>query len=182
LRRSKNDKILRRRKMNERTTNDSQPKKSPKADPRAETPDPQRMGAKRQRGGNGPEASSSSPHLIPVEKSHGTRGSDLLKRDQAESGSGDETVKNRESEAQRDGDPAEPGIDAFKKKDELGLSDRKKGCSYSSEQRQRIVESLFSQGTPKAEILKTLVKGDVVHFIQKSLLLKEKSDFDNRKD
>jgi putative transposase len=145
--------------MNERATNDPQSKKSPKTDPRAEAPDTQRMGAKRQRGGNGPEVSSSSPDLIPLEKSHGTRGADLFKRHPAESGSGDEAIKNRESEAQRDGDLVEPGIDAFKKKDELGLSDRKKGCSYSSEQRQRItqeVESLFSQGTPKAEILKTL--------------------------
>jgi hypothetical protein len=145
--------------MNERTTNDPRTKERPQADPRAEAYDPQGMGAKRQRGGNGPEASSSSPHLIPVEKSHGTRGSDLLKRNQAKSGSRGETVKNRESETQRNGDFVEPGIDAFKKKDELGLSDQEKGCSYSPEQRQRItqeVESLFSQGTPKAEILKTL--------------------------
>lgn len=36
----------------------------------------------------------------------------------------------------------------------------------------------FLRGVPAEEAL----KGDVVHFIQKSLLLKEKNDFDNRKD
>jgi putative transposase len=145
--------------MNERTTNDPRTKKEPKTDPRAETPDTQGVGAKWQRGGNGPKASNSSPHVIPVEKGDGARGSDLFKRHPTESGSRSETVTNRESETQRDGDAVKPGIDAFKKKDELGLSDRVKGCSYSTEQRQRIiqeVESLFSQGTPKAEILRSL--------------------------
>lgn len=145
--------------MNERTTNDPQSKKSPKTDPRAEAPDTQRMGAKRQRGGNGPKVSSSSSYVIPVEKSDGARGTDLSKGHQTESGPGGETVKNRESETQRNGDLIKSGINAVKKKDELGLSDRIKGCSYSSEQRQRIiqeVESLFSQGRPKAEILRAL--------------------------
>jgi len=145
--------------MNERTTNDPQPKKSPTAYPGAEASDPQGMGAKRPRGGNGPKVSSSPSDLIPMEKSHGARSSDLFKGNPTEGRSGDEAVKNRESETQGNGNLVEPGIDAFKKKDELGLSDRKKGCGYSPEQRQRIlqeVESLFSQGTPKTEILKTL--------------------------
>lgn len=145
--------------MNERTTNDPQSKKSPKTDPRAKAPDTQRMGAKRQRSGDGPKASNPSPHVIPVEESYGARGSDLLKGHPTKSGSRDETNTNREPETQRNSDLVKPGIDAFKKKDELGLSDRIKGCGYSPEQRQRIlqeVESLYSQGTPKTEILKTL--------------------------
>lgn len=145
--------------MNERTTNDPQPKKSPATHPGAEAPDSQGMGAKRPRGGNGPKVSGSSSDVIPMEKSHGARSSDLFKGNPTKGGPGDEAVKNRESETQGNGDLVEPGIDAFKKKDELGLSDRKKGWGYSPKQRQRIlqeVESLFSQGTPKTEILKTL--------------------------
>lgn len=134
--------------MNERTTNDPQSKKSPKTYSRAKAPDTQRMGAKRQRGGNGPKASSPSPHVIPVEKSDGARGTDLFKGHPTKSGSRGETVKNRKSETQRNGDLVKPGIDAFKKKDELGLSDRVKGCSYSAEQRQRIIR--------EAEILRSL--------------------------
>jgi transposase len=145
--------------MNERRTNDPQSKKSPKADPRAEASDPQRMGTKRQRGGTGPKISTSPPYPLSMEKSHGARSSNLFKGFSAESGSRGKAITRREPETQRNGHPVEPGIDAFKKKDELGLTDRLKGCSYSSEQRQRIiqaVENLLSQGTPKAEILRTL--------------------------
>jgi Transposase len=152
-------KIRRRRKMNERRTNDPQSEESPKTDTRAKAPDSQGMGANWQRGRTGPEASTSSPDALPVEKGHGARGADLFKGFSAESGSRGTAVKRRESETQRNGDLVKPGIDAFKKKDELGLTDRIKGCRYSSEQRQRIieeVESLFSKGTSKAEILRTL--------------------------
>lgn len=145
--------------MNERRTNDPQSKKSPKINPRAEAPDSEGMGAKRKRGGNGPEASSPSPHLISVEKSHGTRSPDLPQGNPTESGTRGKATKNREPEAQRNRDLVKPGVDAVKKKDELGLSDRLKGCSYSPEQRQRIlleVESLYSKGTPKAETLRSL--------------------------
>lgn len=145
--------------MNERTTNDPQSKKSQKNEPRAKATDSQGMGPKRQRGGDSPEVSNSSPHAIPVEASIGTRGADVPKGHSAESRSRGESIKSREPETQRNGDPFEPGIDAGKKKDELGLSDRQKGCGHSPEQRQRIiqeVESLHSQGTPKAEILRTL--------------------------
>ena len=145
--------------MNERRTNDPESKKSAKANPRAEASDTQRMGTKRERGGTGPKIPTSSPYPVPMEKSPGARGSDLFKGNSSESESRDEAIKRREPETQRNGHLVEPGIDAFKKKDELGLTDRIKGCSYSSEQRQRIVqevENLFSQGTPKAEILRTL--------------------------
>src|SRR4030042_1638109 len=103
--------------MNERRTNDPEPEESPKTAPRAEAPDTQGMGAKRQRSRNGPKVSSSSSHAVPMEKSHGARGSDLFKGHPAESGSGDEAIKNRESKTQANGDSVEPGIDAFKKKD-----------------------------------------------------------------
>lgn len=145
--------------MNERTTNDPQPKKSQETEPRAEASNHQGMGSKRKRGRGGPEVSNSSPHAIPVEASSGTRGSDVSKGYPAESRSRGEGLEKREPETQGNGDPVEPGIDAGKKKDELGLSDRQKGYGYSPEQRQRIiqeVESLYSQGTSKAEILRTL--------------------------
>lgn len=145
--------------MNERTTNDPQRTKSPKTEPRTKTPDPQGMGSKRKRSGYSPKVSSPSPDVIPVEAGLGTRGSDVPEGDPAESRSRSQGVKSREPETERNGDSLKPRIDASKKKDELGLSDRIKGWGYSSEQRQRIiqeVENLSARGTSKAEILKAL--------------------------
>jgi putative transposase len=145
--------------MNERTTNDPQPKKSKETQPRAKASDPQGMGSKRQRGGGCPKVSTPSPDVIPVETSLGTRGADVPKGYPAESRSRGQSLEERESETQRNGDSVKPGIDASKKKDELGLSDHQKGYGYSPGQRQRIiqeVESLYSQGTSKAEILRSL--------------------------
>jgi hypothetical protein len=54
---------------------------------------------------------------------------------------------------------SDPGTDALKKREELGLSNRSKGSTYSKEQRQRIIEEvqkLSLEGVPKSQILKAL--------------------------
>jgi len=145
--------------MNERRTNTSRSKESPKIKSRTETPDFEGMGAKRQRGGSSPKASNPSPNLIPMEKGHGTGCPDLFEGHPSESGSGGEAVTGREPETERDGIPIKPGVDVVKKKDELGLSNRLKGCRYGPAQRERIiqeVEDRYAKGIQKAKTLRSL--------------------------
>jgi len=66
---------------------------------------------------------------------------------------------SREIKAQGDVGTADPGNDAFKKRDQLGLSNHPKGCTYSKEQRQRIIQEvskLLAQGLSKLKTLKVL--------------------------
>lgn len=59
---------------------------------------------------------------------------------------------SREIKAEGDVGTADPGNDAFKKRDQLSLSNHPKGCTYSKEQRQRIIQEvskLLAQGLSK---------------------------------
>jgi hypothetical protein len=64
-----------------------------------------------------------------------------------------------ESKAQGSVDHSDPRADAVKKKDELGLTNRRKGSTYSSVQRMRIifeVEKFKAKGIAKTDALKAL--------------------------
>lgn len=145
--------------MHERTTNLHEPEKGKKTHPSAEASNPQGMGSNRQWGGGCPEVSSPSTNPLPLEKSPGTRSSGIPQRHEAQSRSPRSEAGNGKPKAEGGSCASDPGIDAFKKRDELGLTNRPKGSTYSKEQRQRIIEEvqrLSLEGVPKSQILKAL--------------------------
>jgi putative transposase len=145
--------------MHERTTNLYEPEKGKKTHPSAEASNPQGMGSHRQWGGGCPEVSSPSSNPLPLEKSPGTRSSSIPQRHEAQGRSPRSETGNGKPKAEGGSCASDPGIDAFKKRDELGLTNRPKGSTYSKEQRQRIIEEvqrLSLEGVPKSQILKAL--------------------------
>jgi len=73
----------------------------------------------------------------------------------------DPRIKKLEREPETEGSPgsADPRADAFKKRDELALTNRPTGATYSQEQRRRIVEEvqrLRTQGFSISETLRGL--------------------------
>jgi transposase InsO family protein len=65
-------------------------------------------------------------------------------------------VTERESKSQGHCDFAIAGTDAFEKKDELGLTGRKPGQSYSKEQRQRILDAVKETNSKGVAIINIL--------------------------
>jgi hypothetical protein len=145
--------------MYERTTNPRRSKEREKILPTAKAPSAQRMGSHQQRHRSGPKVSDSSPDSVSLEKSPGTGGSALSEREKATPRPPDPEIGERESKAEGSLSPSNPRTDAFKKRDELGLTNRSKGVSYSPKQRQRIIEEvrlLHRTGVPKMKSLQGL--------------------------
>ena len=145
--------------MYERSTDSRQSTKRPKVHPAAEAPYSQGMGTYRQRCGNSPEVPASSDDPVSVAQSTGARGRDVSERQASPKGHTYQGTGGREPEIERSPCLPNPGTDAVKKKDELGLTNRRKGTSYSGTQRVRIVarvKELKASGINKTRALKTL--------------------------
>jgi len=145
--------------MHERTTNPQRKRETKEIYPSTEAPSSQGMGRDRERHRGCPEVSNPSPNPLSLEESFGTGGSDFSERQEASRRSSGPKAGEGESEAERGLGSSDPRIDAFKKRDELGLTNRLQGQSYSLEQRQRIiqeVQKLHLRGLSKSEVLKSL--------------------------
>lgn len=145
--------------MHERSINSHKSKKSREAFTSAEATDSKRMGAIGQWGGNCPKISAPPEHTVSLEEGHGTRCSDFSERQKAQGRSFYKKAYEGEREPQGSSILADPGAYAFKKRDELGLTNRTRGCRYSLEQRQRIIEAvseLSVNGVSRAIALKSL--------------------------
>jgi hypothetical protein len=82
-----------------------------------------------------------------MEKGNGPGSRDIFRQQAPQSRSPHQAAGKRKQTAQGSADNPDAGVNASKKKDELGLTNRPKGAIYSSEQRQRIIEQV--------ELLKT---------------------------
>jgi transposase len=145
--------------MHERTTNPQRKRETKEIYPSTEAPSSQGMGRDRERHRGCPEVSNPSPNPLSLEESFGTGGSDFSERQEASRRSSGPKAGEGESEAERGLGSSDPRIDALKKRDELGLTNRLQGQSYSLEQRQRIiqeVQKLHLRGLSKSEVLKSL--------------------------
>lgn len=145
--------------MYERSTDSHRPTESEKVQTAAEVADSQGMGAHGQRSGNSPELPGSSDNLVPVAQGTATRGRDVSEWQAPPEGRTHQGVGRREPEIERSPCVPNPGTDAVKKKNELGLTDRRKGATYSGTQRVRIVarvEELKASGITKIQALRTL--------------------------
>jgi putative transposase len=145
--------------MYERTTNLHEPEKGKKIHPSAEASNPQGMGNHRQWGRGCAEVSSPSSIPVPLAKSPGARSSGIPQRQEAQSRSPRSETGERKRKTEGGSGASDPGTDALKKRDELGLTNRPRGSTYSKEQRQRIIEEvqrLSLKGVPKSQTLKAL--------------------------
>ena len=135
--------------MYERSTDSRQSTKRPKVHPAAEAPYSQGMGTYRQRCGNSPEVPASSDDPVSVAQSTGARGRNVSERQASPKGGMHQGARGREPEIERSPCLPNPGTDAVKKKDELGLTNRRKGTSYSGTQRVRIVARVKELKAPR---------------------------------
>ena len=145
--------------MYERSTDSHKSTKSKKIHTTAEASDSQRMGAYGQRCGSSPEASDSSNDPISVGESTTARGPDVSERQASQKGCPHQGTGGRKPETERSAGVSDPGADVVKKKDELGLTSRRKGATYSGTQQVRIsnrVAQLKASGVTKIKALRTL--------------------------
>jgi putative transposase len=145
--------------MHERTTNPQRKRETKEIYAPTEAPSSQGMGRDRKRHRGCAEVPNPSPNSLSLEESLGTGRSDLSEWQEASCRSSGPKVGEGKSEAERGLGSSDPRIDAFKKRDELGLTNHSKGDSYGPEQRQRIIEEvqkLQQTGLSKVEILKAL--------------------------
>lgn len=145
--------------MHERSTNHQRSKENEKVYPAAESPDSQGEGANRKRGRGCPKVSDSCRHSVSMEEGPGAGCTDISKRQETQGRSTPQETGGGKPQVEGGPCPADPRTDALKKRDELGLSGRRKGCHYSQEQRQRIVwevSRLCNEGIPKYKSLKEL--------------------------
>jgi putative transposase len=145
--------------MYERSTNVRRARHNQAIYPPATTSNPQGVGAFGKRSGRCPEASNSSRDVVPLETSTATRGRELSGRQAPEDRSRPSQIGARESAAERGIGPSDAGVDITQKKDELGLAHRRKGATYSPEQRLLIIEAvkrLRQQGIGTSTALKML--------------------------
>ena len=94
-----------------------------------------------------------------MEEGPGARSRGLFEWQETQSRSQDKATGRREPQIEESFSHSDPGVDVAKKKDELGLTGRRKGCSYSAVQRQRIIEEvdkLKASGIKKTVILRNL--------------------------
>ena len=145
--------------MYERSTDSRKSTKSKKIHTAAEASDSQRMGAYGQRRGSSSEASDSSNDPLSVGQSTSARGSELSEWQASQKRCPHQGTGGRYPETERSADVPDPGTDVVKKKDELGLTNRGKGATYSGTQRVRIsnrVDQLKASGIAKIQTLRTL--------------------------
>lgn len=100
------------------------------------------VGIDRKRSGGFPALWDSSHDPVSLEETIGTGGCGVSQGDSVQTKPRGQRTAERESAAQRHRNVALSGADALEKKDELGLTGRKPGQSYSQEQRQRILATM----------------------------------------
>jgi putative transposase len=145
--------------MHERTTNPPRNKGPQKIYPAAKASNSQGMGSHGQRHRSGPKAPDPSPNPLSLEEGSRAGSPGVPERQEASRRSSGSQTGEGEPEAEGGIGPSDPGVNAFKKRDELGLANRSKGSSYSAEQRQRIiaeVQNLIQAGISKVQALKNL--------------------------
>jgi len=145
--------------MYERSTDSRKSTKSKKVHAAAEASDSQRMGAYRKRCRNSKQASDSSNNPVSMGQSASTRRPDIFERQAFAKKCPHQSAGGRSPKTERSADVPDPGTDAVKKKDELGLTNRTKGATYSGAQRIRIskrIDQLKTSGMTKIQALKTL--------------------------
>jgi len=145
--------------MYEHSTKPGHAKKKTKIHTATKATDPQRMGTVRKRCPSRRKTSNPSNHAVSMEKGLKSGCTDLSQRQTPKSRSTVQRIRARKHKTQRGSGDTNPGTDVVKKKDELGLANRRKGSFYSKTQRARIVdeiERLFARGITKTEALKTL--------------------------
>lgn len=145
--------------MYERTTNPARTKGPQEIYSAAEASNSQGMGSHGQRHRSSPKAPDSSPNPLSLEEGPGARSPSVPGWQEAARRSPDPEAGEGESKAEGGFGPSDPGVDAFKKRDELGLANRSRGTSYSPEQRQRIiaeVQNLVQAGISRVQALKNL--------------------------
>ena len=145
--------------MYERSTDDGALQKAKEVYPTAKASGSQRMGVERKRGRGCQEIPGPPSHSISVEKGPGAGSRDLFEWEAAQGRSEDKAAGRREPQAEGSPCHSNPGVDVTKKKDELGLANRRRGSTYSAVQRQRIIEEverLKASGVKKTVALKHL--------------------------
>ena len=145
--------------MYERSTNSGRQEKAQAIHTTPKAADPQRNGVDRQWGGDCREVSDPSQYPLSLAQTIGTRCRNFSQRQPPASRSTYSAIGRGESKAQRNVDHPDPRADAFKKKDELGLTNRQKGSTYSNVQRIRIISVIekFKAGViTKTDSLKAL--------------------------
>ena len=145
--------------MYERSTNSSQPEKAEKIHTSTKAADHQGMGTDRRRCNGSPKSSDSSQYPLSLAQTIRARCRDLSQRQASAGQSTHPAIGRGESKAQGSVDHSDSRADAVKKKDELGLTNRRKGSTYTSVQRMRIiseVEKFKARGIAKTDALKAL--------------------------
>ena len=142
--------------MHERTTNRSNSAKGQEVCPSAEARDPQGMGAIRERCRGSGEVSDPSSNSIPMEERSGAGCESVSEQQEEQSRSPHQEAGEREPKTEGSPGSADPRADAFKKRDELALTNRPTGATYSQEQRHRIVAEIQRLHAQGFSILKSL--------------------------
>jgi putative transposase len=127
--------------------------------PAAKAPNSQGMGSHGEWHRSGPKAPDPSPNPLSLEEGFGAGSPGVPERQEATHRSPDSTPGEGKPEVEGGLGPSDPGVYAFKRRDEFGLTHRSKGTSYSLEQRQRIiaeVQKLVEAGISKVQALRSL--------------------------
>lgn len=145
--------------MYERSTNSGKSKKRQTVQPLKEASDPQRMGTEQQWSRSRQEVSDPSSYSLPVAKGFGARHRNFSKWQASPNRSPDKGAGTGKPKTQRSPCHSAPGTDVVKKKDELGLTNRSKGATYSNVKKERIIaeiENFNAAGIKKTVVLKNL--------------------------
>jgi len=145
--------------MYERSTNHNGSKEEQEIYSPGEASDTERVGVKWQWSRSSKEISDSSSYSLSLEEGPGARSRDLFEWQTPSGRSQDKRAGGREPEVKGSPCHSDPGADVIEKKDELGLTGRIKGSTYSRVQRQRIIEEverLKAAGIKKSITLRNL--------------------------
>lgn len=135
--------------MDERSTDTGRQEEAQAVHPSTEVRDLERMGSYGEWSAGSRETRDTSHDSVSLEKASGTGSGRVSQGDSFKGRSQDTRAGKREREVEGSLGSSGPGINAFEKKDELGLTGRVSGQRYSREQKGRIiteVEKLNGQG------------------------------------
>ena len=145
--------------MYERPTNYPQSKEGKKVHSPEEAANSKGVGTNRKRHSSSGEISGSSSQSIPLEKGIRARSRGYPQWEETQGISSNKKFGERKPIPQGCPCPPDSGTYAFKKRDELGLSNRKKGQHFSKTQRERTIEEVLKlehQGISKSQIVSQL--------------------------
>jgi len=145
--------------MNERSTNRERREKETEIYPESEVSDIERMGKRRERGINSAEIWNTSEYAVQMEEGIGKRSADFFEREAYGEESTSKRAGRGEPETAGSAVNSDERVDVIKKKDELGLSNRKPGESYDKKQRELIIAEVLrlkGLGISKTEALRRM--------------------------